>query len=199
MRIFDADSIIKAVNDFGIIPFYSSSIDGYSMFAHYDGDFFSLWDERILAVNSGEILYGKFINGKAAFVSKEIFPYLCNYRRDGYDFDSRVDEGTVAHDLIDIMKAVGDTVCLSYDVKQRLSLKGFDTKATKLQHQTYLCIAGFAQSQMGLAKLTAPETIHGNLPREKYNLSTEECYRVLLDCVMKTARCDEESARKILK
>ena len=50
-----------------------------------------LWREQIAA--RGKIAYGKFFHGRAGFVSREWFPYLANYRRFGYDYDSRWDEG----------------------------------------------------------------------------------------------------------
>ena len=38
---------------------------------------------------SGKVAYGKFFGKKACFVSKVWFPHFANWRRDGYDFDSR--------------------------------------------------------------------------------------------------------------
>ena len=41
---------------------------------------------------SGRVAYGKFFGKKAGFISKTWFPHFANWRRDGYDFDSRWDE-----------------------------------------------------------------------------------------------------------
>ena len=42
---------------------------------------------------SGKCLYGKLFNKKAGFVSREWIPDFANFRRDGYDFDARWDDG----------------------------------------------------------------------------------------------------------
>ena len=41
--------------------------------------------------------YGKFFENKAVFISKEWFPDFANYRRNGYDFDARFDDGLAAY------------------------------------------------------------------------------------------------------
>ena len=38
------------------------------------------------------MVYGKLFDGKAGFISRAWFPHFANWRRDGYDFDSRWDE-----------------------------------------------------------------------------------------------------------
>ena len=40
-----------------------------------------------------ELVYGKFFEKKAGFISLKLWPDFCNYRRDGYDFDARSDDG----------------------------------------------------------------------------------------------------------
>ena len=37
--------------------------------------------------------YGKFFDKKAGFISREWLPYFANYRRSGYDFDARWEDG----------------------------------------------------------------------------------------------------------
>lgn len=49
------------------------------------------WREIIAA--SGQVAYGKFFGNKAGFISLEWLPYFANARRDGYDFDSRYQDG----------------------------------------------------------------------------------------------------------
>lgn len=50
------------------------------------------WEWRELIARSGKVAYGKFFGKKAGFISKAWFPHFANWRRDGYDFDSRWDE-----------------------------------------------------------------------------------------------------------
>ena len=46
---------------------------------------------------SGKCLYGKIFNKKAGFVSREWIPEFVNFRRDGYDFDARWDDGLASY------------------------------------------------------------------------------------------------------
>lgn len=47
------------------------------------------WEWRCLMARSGKVAYGKSFAGKVGFISKAWFPHFANWRRDGYDFDSR--------------------------------------------------------------------------------------------------------------
>ena len=53
------------------------------------------WIWRTVAAGSGEVAYGKLFDNKAGFVSLEWLPVFANWRRDGYDFDARWDDGVV--------------------------------------------------------------------------------------------------------
>jgi hypothetical protein len=39
------------------------------------------------------VAYGKFFGNKAGFISLKWLPYFANFRRSGYDFDSRYQDG----------------------------------------------------------------------------------------------------------
>ena len=79
-----------------------------------------LWREQIAA--KGTIAYGKFFHGRAGFVSREWFPYLANYRRAGYDYDSRWDEGLATNRSRKIMSLFmeenADKELFSFEVKR---------------------------------------------------------------------------------
>ena len=51
------------------------------------------WKWRQLIARSGRVTYGRFFVGKTGFVSRAWLPHFANWRRNGYDFDSRWDEG----------------------------------------------------------------------------------------------------------
>ena len=89
-RIVSADTMYSAIMDSGIVPFCENPIAGYSVeeMTHpsywFDGDADVLgpWDWKIDCVQSGDILYGKFLcGGKAAFATFEWYRELRNYRR----------------------------------------------------------------------------------------------------------------------
>ncbi len=171
-RINTVDDLIAAVDEYGILPFWSD--DGFSAWGMSAINFNSLWYVREQAVNSLKIAYGRFVNKKATFVSLEVLPYLCALRRDGYDFDSLEDEGKAPNRESLIMHAVGDKPAPSYALNKSLGIKGFDGAVASLQNKTYLCLT-FAKSSMGTALLNRPEDVFGyDFVRTKYALSAQE-------------------------
>ena len=95
-QITNAETMLEAVRMMGIIPFFSSSIPGYSIreltapgcwFDDEDG-VLGPWDWKIDCLQSGEIAYGKFLSGgKAAFATVEWYKELMNYRRAHFKAD----------------------------------------------------------------------------------------------------------------
>ena len=55
---------------------------------------------------SGKCLYGKLFNKKAGFVSREWIPDFANFRRDGYDFDARWDDGLASYKDKELYEAI---------------------------------------------------------------------------------------------
>ena len=71
-----------------------------------------------------DIVYGKFFNKAAGFVSKSFFPTFSNYRRNGYDFDALFEDELASYrtkkvmDVFDLDdEAVGKEL-MSYEVKE---------------------------------------------------------------------------------
>lgn len=105
--IDSARSMIDAIREAGIIPFFHNPVEGWSVqeltrpgywFSdEEDGGCLGPWDWKIDAVREGDILYGKFISNKAAFATPEWYRHLMNWRRSiprfrmalGEDFDAR--------------------------------------------------------------------------------------------------------------
>ncbi len=127
----------------GFLPFFVCSVPHFSIeeftlcrywFAEgVDGP----WEWRMELARRGVVAYGKLFARKAGLVSREWYPDLANYRRDGYDFDTRYE---------DVLLQEGPT--LSKDLKLLAGfggdgLKGFDTVMTRLQMQTYITIHSF--------------------------------------------------------
>ena len=46
-----------------------------------------------MIAKAGTVADGKVFRKKAGVISKKWFPYFANYRRQGYDFDSRWEDG----------------------------------------------------------------------------------------------------------
>ena len=87
-------------------------------------------------------------------MSREWFPYLANYRRFGYDYDSRWDEGLATNRSRKIMSLFmeenEEQELFSFEVKRMAGFgkegeKNFEGTVTDLQMRTYLVIREFRQ------------------------------------------------------
>lgn len=165
------------VVEIGFLPFFKNDISGFSVEEHtpselwFADDVSGPWEWKGPVANSGKCVYGKFFEKRAGFVSLEWLPDFANYRRDGYDFDARYDDGLAPHKD----KYIFDTVfekksLLSKELKDLCNYrkggnKGFDTIITRLQMQTYITIADFEYMTdrfgkpygWGVARYSTPE------------------------------------------
>lgn len=175
-----AEEIVELTERWGFLPFFRNSVRGFSIEEYTPADLWfsdrdGPWEWKGPCIRSGRVLYGKFFGSKAGYVSLEWFPDLANYRRDGYDFDSRYDSGMASvRDLnvVDTVSRYG--TLLSKKLKSlcgygRGGEKGFDGVITRLQMQTYVCISDFEymrdkygnQYGWGVARYSTPENMFG--------------------------------------
>ena len=141
----------------GFLPLFRCSIPGFSVEENCDPAIWFAdgvsgpWDWRSPIAQKGEIFYGKFAENKAVFVHRDFFPALCNYRRNGYDFDTRYELGMAPRKEQAVMRLLTEEgSLLSTDLKRRAGfgkggLSNFDPTMTGLQLQTYVCIRSFDQ------------------------------------------------------
>ena len=83
--------MIEAVHRFGIIPFFKGAVSGWSIEELTapgcwfddgpDSVVLGPWDWKIDVVREGNIAYGKFLGGKAAFATVQWYKELMNWRR----------------------------------------------------------------------------------------------------------------------
>ena len=150
--------LIRWIDEIGFLPFFKNEIDGFSAEEHTSDLYWwsgdpeqDPWEWRQLIARSGQVAYGKFFGGKAGFISKSWFPHIANWRRDGYDFDSRWDE-----ELASLrQKRIMDQFSLrdelySFELKRlagfgRAGEKNFEGTVTHLQMGGYLLIRDFRQ------------------------------------------------------
>ena len=117
----------------------------------------------------------KFFGKKAGFISRAWFPHFANWRRDGYDFDSRWDEELAPMRQKRIMDCFSiQEEWFSFALKQRAGFgkggeKNFEGTVTDLQMGGYLLIRDFRQriNKRGalygwpLSIYTTPEALWG--------------------------------------
>lgn len=155
-QVRTAAELCRYIDEVGFLPLFANQIPGFSVEEHTASAYWwsgiaerDPWAWRETLARSGKVVYGKFFHGKAGFVSLKWLPRFANVRRDGYDFDSRMDEGLASYRAAKIMKLFGvDDALFSFEVKKRAGFgkngeKNFSGVITQLQMETYLCICDF--------------------------------------------------------
>ena len=175
-----AEDMISLAEEWGFLPLFSNRIDGFSVEEHTPGELWFTeqegpWEWKGPAAQSRRVVYGKLFGGRAGMVSLEWLPDLVNLRRDGYDFDSRYEEGLASHkdkEIVALLEANG--ALLSKRLKamgnyRKGGNKGFETVITRLQMQTYVVTNNFVYMRdkngvpygWGVAEYDTPEHIFG--------------------------------------
>ena len=227
-RVRTKQDLIDAVQEYGIVPYFSTSVPGFSLEEHCSpsvlfsdsGD--DTWAWKGPVIQATGCAYGKFFEKKAAYVSREIYLDLANYRRDGYDFDSRYDDGLARfqdkqlYDLIDasapvLSKVLRETGGYAYSGRWQKTegKKGFDTSVTRLQEQCYVIISDFVYTLdkngnrrgWGVAEYSTPEKTMGEFFTDNvYRRTPEESYERLMEHLKKLfPRAQEKELKKFLK
>lgn len=154
------EQLCQLIDEVGFLPLFDSGVPGYSVMAAtraagwWSGEQeHDPWQWRALIAAEGKIAYGKFFQKKAGFVSRAWFPALANYRRDGYDFDARYEDGLIKHSLkqiYDCFDAPGQEEIFLPSFRLRALSgveKGFEGALASLQMQCYLTIRGMQRKR----------------------------------------------------
>ena len=201
--------LVEAVETFGIVPYFANSLPGFSLEEHcHPAALWSdtgecSWDWKGPVIRETNCAYGKFFEKKAAYVSRELFPDLANYRRDGYDFDARYDDGLARfqdkqlYDLLEerapvLSKELRLAGGYAYGGRGQSAegRKGFDASIARLQEQCYVIISDFVYTLdkqgrprgWGVAEYTTPERFWGERFRQRvYAREPEESRARLLE------------------
>ena len=215
------DDLVDLIREVGFVPFFSNEIEGFSIEEHinpalwYDsGDTWEAWDWKGPVIRKMKCAYGKFLKGKAMYISAKWFPDFANYRRDGYDFDARYDDGLAPRGDLELFNLIDQNApILSKPLKQlgdyrKGGKKGFDGAITRLQKQGYVLISDFGyatdkegnQYGWGIAEYSTPEKFLGKRFTDKvYQRSPEEsCERVVKQFRKILPGVEEEEIRRML-
>ncbi|MBQ7505830.1 MAG: hypothetical protein IJT05_00745 [Lachnospiraceae bacterium] len=191
-RIRTWQELVNWINEIGFLPLFGNEVAGFSAEEHTAPDFWwsgnrqeDPWEWREIIAASGRVAYGKFFGNKAGYISLEWLPYFVNCRRNGYDFDSRYQDGLASRREKKIMDfyiacdEAGDAVykderILSTELKKMAGFgkggeKNYPGITTGLQMQLYLVIADFKRRQnkrgdeygMAVSIMLTPEALWG--------------------------------------
>lgn len=190
-----AKDLTDLVNEIGFLPLFNVGVPGFSVEEMTPGQWWTglnddPWHWREEAANEGEIIYGKMFSNRAGFVSRAWFPKFANYRRDGYDFDSRWEEGLETPRNQNIMEYVQlHPMSLTSDIKKNVGKTGFEGALTDLQMKTYLVIRGFDRKKnryqepygWSIGVMDTPENAFGSeYTISAYNENPEKSFRDIL-------------------
>lgn len=205
--IKNAGQLAELVREIGFLPLFRCEIEGFSLQECTPAGYWFVkdvkgpWEWREEVAEAGEIAYAKLFNKKAGFISKEWYPDFANYRRDGYDFDARYDDGLASMPskrIMDVLLEHGEGL-LSSDLKQRAGFvkdaaKGFDTAMTLLQMQTYITARKFEYKQdkegrpygWGVGRYAVSENVFGvERVTSRYNVKPAESKERIAEHVAK--------------
>lgn len=227
-RVNSKSDLIDAVQTFGIVPYFSTSIPGFSLEEHchpsvlFSEDDENTWFWKGPVIRETRCAYGKFFEKKAAYVRSDLFLDLANYRRDGYDFDARYDDGLAKFsdkelfELIDrlapvVSKDLRKTGGYAYSGRCQKTdgKKGFDTSITRLQELCYVVTSDFvytvdkkgSRRGWGAAEYSTPEKWFGAMFTDHvYERTPEESYdRLLSHLASLFPAVSSEKLKKFLK
>ena len=230
-RIRTWQELVNWINEVGFLPLFANGVEGFSAEEHVSPDYWwtgireeDPWEWREIIATSHQVAYGKFFDQKAGFISLEWLPYFANYRRGGYDFDSRWEDGLAGRREKKIMDMLtgrdddGDVTfpddqILSTDLKKKAGFgkggeKNYPGIVTGLQMQTYLVITDFHRRTnkrgdeygMPVSVLQPPEAIWGyEAVTAAYNESPEESYDRIVERIReKFPGADDEDIIKLI-
>ena len=213
------EDLENAVRELGFLPFFANSLTGFSIEEHVDpGIWFTgrdgPWEWKGPVINELGCAYGKFFEKKAAYISPEWFPDFANYRRDGYDFDARFEDGLVFHgdkvlyDLIDSNAPILSKHLKHLGNYRKGGNKGFDTIINRLQSQGYVIISDFRymldkngnEYGWGVAEYSTPEHFLGKPFTDRvYDRTPEESFGMLFEHFRQILPgADEDKIRRFL-
>lgn len=139
------------------------------------------WEWKKEIVLDRECLYGKLFGKYAGFAYKDVMYDLINYRRDGYDFEARINSMPVSE--VDIMAYNTIVSHKNIDTKSLRAILNvdkehnseFEKSLERLQMQTYICVASFDYQVdkngnfygWGIASYSTPELLFSERKIEK--------------------------------
>lgn len=218
--IITQEDLKAAVIKYGFLPFFTSSIPGFSIdeltpqavWDEYLGLGPWLWRDDIAKAKS--CIYGKFFKGKVGYISKDYFAHFANYRRDGYDLDARYDDGLLRYEdkvIFDFIEKNGPIS--TPELKRMAGVENgktahFDWILTRLQMMTYIVPADFIipRDKAGNKKYSYGTTVY-DLPerwlgqdavRGAYSISPQTSFQIITEKLMNGLHVGGNEVEKLL-
>jgi len=201
--IYTMEDMAALVNRVGMMPFMGSAVPGFSVWERtaperwFVEDVDGPWEWKGPVIEETGCAYGKLLGGKTAFVTREWYADLANWRRGGDDFDILWDEGRVTVNEKRIMDALMG--CPSMNARELKRAAGFekssafDSAIARLQAQCYVTIVDFdydydrfgQRRGWAVSRYATPENRFGEDYIERmYDCDPQESYERMLAHLM---------------
>ncbi len=196
--IHSKEELAELVKQMGFLPLLKNRVPGFSVEEHTPPELWFAdgvegpWEWKGLVIQRTGCAYGKFFGGKAGFISREWFPDFANYRRDGYDFDARYDDGLARNQdkrVYDVLAECQPLLSKEWRKRTGIEKRGeFDAIVTRLQMLGYVVTTNFEYATdkngrsygWGLARYATPEAAFGeDFTRAVYQRTPEDSFQKL--------------------
>lgn len=152
IRRADPQLVRDLVREAGLLPFYATPIEGFSLRALCAPAVFDVndkttnpwyWREQILAE---DIVYGQFFNGKLGFVRRDVFPLVMALKRGRRDARSMHEDGLISDRAAELDRTLPKGEVMDVDALRDMlpdDFKGLSGALTQLQHAGLWCVLDF--------------------------------------------------------
>lgn len=191
--ISSKEDLAGLVEQMGFLPLLQNRVPGFSVEERTPPELWFAdgvegpWEWKGQVIRETGCAYGKFFGGKAGFISREWFPDFANYRRDGYDFDARYDDGLARNQdkrVYDVLMEHQPLLSKEWRKRTGIEKRGeFDAIVARLQMMGYVTTVNFEYATdkkgkpygWGLARYATPEAAFPGFRESVYQRSPEEC------------------------
>lgn len=218
-KIHNCAELIEYIDKVGFLPLLNIGIAGWSAEEVVDEDCgytvlpeggweWPLWQWKGDIIRDSGCAYGKFFNKKAAFISREWWPDICNYRRKCYHYP---EEGSIDEAILATLEEHGSMI--TRELRAACGFTGknmrskFDSYITRLEMGSYIVTEDFIYPQdrhgheygWGWALLTTPEALFGQ-GNCMADCATEESYQRMAAQLRKIIpNIDDKTIRQLLQ
>lgn len=175
-----AAEVADLVHEIGFLPVFKNEIPGFSVEEHTPDAYWfkegveGIWEWRERLAARGDMAYAKVFQGRAGIISAEWYPRFANFRRDGYDFDARCDEGLVPAREKQLYGLIAQGITRADHLRAAYTGKSFESVAVRLQMQGYVIIRGFAYKQNRFGQPYGWGITDYMLPEERFGMAAIE-------------------------